>query len=109
VLLFAPVEALSSSSNGSGEPKPQPPKLLARFKVNAYDTLAVFMATTAEDFLDVASLLPPNTALPAADKMTYLIARLEVSRALAGEVESHQLQCICFESEALLTKRASDG
>ena len=37
------------------------------------------MATTAEDFLDVASLLPPNTALPAADKMTYLIARLEVS------------------------------
>lgn len=55
-----------------------PPQLLARFRVNQNDTLAVFRAVSTEDFADVASLLPPNTALPAADKMTYLLARLEV-------------------------------
>jgi hypothetical protein len=55
-----------------------PPQLLARFRVNQTDTLAVFRAVSTEDFADVASLLPPNTALPAADKMTYLLARLEV-------------------------------
>lgn len=63
------------------EPAPAPippPQLLARFKVNHSDTLAVFRAVSPEDFADVASLLPPNTALPAADKMTYLLARLEV-------------------------------
>lgn len=59
-----------------------PPQLLARFKVNQHDTLAVFKAVSIEDFADVAGLLPPNTALPAADKMTYLLARLEVSMHL---------------------------
>lgn len=54
------------------------PQLLARFKVNHSDTLAVFRAVSPEDFADVAGLLPPNTALPAQDKMTYLLARLEV-------------------------------
>lgn len=61
----------------AAEPVP-PPQLLARFRVNQQDTLAVFKAVSIEDFGDVASLLPPNTALPAADKMTYLLARLEV-------------------------------
>jgi hypothetical protein len=62
-----------------------PPQLLARFHVNQNDTLAVFRAVSTEDFADVASLLPPNTALPAADKMTYLLARLEVRiRRLSG-------------------------
>ncbi|GIL52093.1 hypothetical protein Vafri_8067 [Volvox africanus] len=55
------------------------PKLLARFKVNQHDTLAVFKACTKEDFKDVISLLPENTPLPASDKMTYLLARLEVN------------------------------
>ncbi len=32
-----------------------------------------------EDFNDVVGLLPPGTPLPASDKMTYLLARLEVS------------------------------
>lgn len=54
------------------------PKLLARFKVNQLDSLAVFKATTKEDFKDVIGLLPENTPLPASDKMTYLLARLEV-------------------------------
>jgi hypothetical protein len=31
-----------------------------------------------EDFKDVIGLLPENTPLPASDKMTYLLARLEV-------------------------------
>ena len=31
-----------------------------------------------EDFQDVVSLLPENTPLPASEKMTYLLARLEV-------------------------------
>lgn len=56
------------------------PKLLARFKVNVNDTLAVFKAVSKEDFKDVIGLLPENTPLPASDKMTYLLARLEVSR-----------------------------
>ncbi|KXZ47277.1 hypothetical protein GPECTOR_36g129 [Gonium pectorale] len=55
------------------------PKLLARFKVNQHDTLAVFKACTKEDFKDVISLLPENTPLPASDKMTYLLARLEIN------------------------------
>lgn len=122
------------------------PKLLARFKVNTNDTLAVFKAVSGamvlvplrhtagmalavlvharqlqlwqlcnymqrpcrhhstvdrifqvdnplysynhailcmsqvskEDFEDVVGLLPENTPLPASDKMTYLLARLEV-------------------------------
>lgn len=105
------------------------PKLLARFKVNMMDTLAVFKAVrectsfiphlyityisphstsvllthsahiplpsliyvhkschtphlipqvSKEDFKDVIGLLPENTPLPASDKMTYLLARLEV-------------------------------
>jgi kinesin family protein 4/21/27 len=58
------------------------PQLLARFRVNQTDTLAVFRAVSTEDFADVASLLPPNTALPAADKMTYLLARLEVRHSV---------------------------
>jgi kinesin family protein 4/21/27 len=55
-----------------------PPQLLARFRVNSQDTLAVFRAVSGEDFADVAGLLPANSAVPAADKMTYLLARLEV-------------------------------
>ena len=31
-----------------------------------------------EDFQDVVGLLPENTPLPASEKMTYLLARLEV-------------------------------
>jgi kinesin family protein 4/21/27 len=58
------------------------PQLLARFRVNQQDTLAVFKAVSAEDFGDIASLLPPSTVLPAADKMTYLLARLEVGALL---------------------------
>lgn len=68
-----------------------PPQLLARFRVNRSDTLAVFRAVSTEDFADVASLLPPNTALPAADKMTYLLARLEVRNA---ECARASLQCM---------------
>lgn len=71
-------EAASSAVQEFAQPVP-PPQLLARFRVNQQDTLAVFKAVSVEDFGDVASLLPPNTALPAADKMTYLLARLEVS------------------------------
>lgn len=67
----------------AAEPVPLP-QLLARFRVNQQDTLAVFKAVSVEDFGDVASLLPPNTALPAADKMTYLLARLEVSKVAVG-------------------------
>lgn len=33
-----------------------------------------------EDFKDVIGLLPENTPLPASDKMTYLLARLEVRK-----------------------------
>jgi hypothetical protein len=48
--------------------------------VNQQDTLAVFKASTKEDFKDVISLLPENTPLPASDKMTYLLARLEIHK-----------------------------
>lgn len=72
-------EASSADAAQAFAPEPvPPPQLLARFRVNQQDTLAVFKAVSMEDFGDVASLLPPNTALPAADKMTYLLARLEV-------------------------------
>ena len=64
------------------------PKLLARFRVNHTDTLSVFTASLDEDFLDVAGLLPPDTSLPATDKMTYLLARLEVG-AGGGGVSVH--------------------
>ncbi len=78
-----PTQVQESAANSAAEqeftPEPvPPPQLLARFRVNQQDTLAVFKAVSVEDFGDVASLLPPNTALPAADKMTYLLARLEV-------------------------------
>ena len=53
--------------------------VLARFKVNKHDAVSVFKATTKEDFKDVVKLLPENTPLPASNKMTYLIARLELS------------------------------
>jgi hypothetical protein len=33
---------------------------------------------------DVITLLPENTPLPASDKMTYLLARLEVGPSRAG-------------------------
>jgi hypothetical protein len=69
--------ASNAAQDFAPEPVP-PPQLLARFRVNQQDTLAVFKAVSVEDFGDVASLLPPNTALPAADRMTYLLARLEV-------------------------------
>ena len=52
--------------------------MLARFKVNKHDVVSVFKATTKEDFKDVVKLLPENTPLPASNKMTYLIARLEL-------------------------------
>ena len=39
--------------------------------------VSVFKAVTEEDLMDVVRLLPENTALPASDKMTYLVARLE--------------------------------
>lgn len=55
------------------------PRLLARFRVNKFDTISVFRAMSREDFRDVVKLLPDNTPLPASDKMTYLIARLELA------------------------------
>ncbi len=73
------------------------PKVLARFRVNQCDTLAVFKACTKEDFRDVITLLPENTPLPASDKMTYLLARLEVRAggwgALRGEYCWGQGRC----------------
>lgn len=45
--------------------------------------LQVFKATTKEDFKDVVKLLPENTPLPASNKMTYLIARLELHPAVS--------------------------
>eukprot|EP00892_Ulva_mutabilis_P003551 jgi/Ulvmu1/1568/UM110_0031.1 len=54
--------------------------VLARFKVNEKDSVAVFKATTKEDFRDVVNVLPAmNTPLPA--KKMYLIARLELRPA----------------------------
>ena len=58
------------------------PKLLARFRVNHSDVLAVFKAISKEDFQDVVGLLPQGTPLPASDKMTYLLARLEVRKGI---------------------------
>ena len=58
------------------------PKLLARFRVNHTDVLAVFKAISKEDFQDVVGLLPQGTPLPASDKMTYLLARLEVRKGI---------------------------
>ncbi|KAG1666691.1 hypothetical protein FOA52_013603 [Chlamydomonas sp. UWO 241] len=58
------------------------PRLLARFRVNRTDVLSVFKAVTEEDYTDVMSLLPQGTSLPASDKMTYLLARLEVHKNL---------------------------
>lgn len=69
------------------------PKLLARFRVNTKDTLAVYKAISKEDFQDVVSLLPENTPLPASEKMTYLLARLEVRGCL---------QVVCVSYTALL-------
>ena len=60
------------------------PKLLARFRVNHTDVLAVFKASSKEDFQDVVGLLPQGTPLPASDKMTYLLACLEVRRGRGG-------------------------
>lgn len=60
------------------------PKLLARFRVNRNDVLAVFKALSKEDFQDVVGLLPQGTPLPASDKMTYLLARLEVRMGCAS-------------------------
>lgn len=48
--------------------------------MNKFDTISVFRAMSKEDFRDVVKLLPDNTPLPASDKMTYLIARLELAR-----------------------------
>lgn len=57
---------------------PACPAASLHVQVNQYDTLSVFKACTKEDFEDVIGLLPENTPLPASDKMTYLLARLEV-------------------------------
>lgn len=59
--------------------------------MNQHDTLAVFKACTKEDFKDVISLLPENTPLPASDKMTYLLARLEVRVPTAARGWRHSL------------------
>jgi kinesin family protein 4/21/27 len=48
-------------------------------QVNKQDVVSVFKATSKEDFRDVVKLLPENTPLPASNKMTYLIARLEAN------------------------------
>jgi hypothetical protein len=88
-------EAATATAAAPAIPAVAPPKLLARFRVNKVDSMAVFMATTAEDFRDVVGLLPANSALPASDKMSYLLGRLEVNcggpgglaRALARVVQ----------------------
>jgi kinesin family protein 4/21/27 len=41
--------------------------------------MLVDVQISKEDFQDVVGLLPENTPLPASEKMTYLLARLEVS------------------------------
>lgn len=76
------------------------PQLLARFRVNQQDTLAVFKAVSVEDFGDVASLLPRNTALPAADKMTYLLARLEVRVRCGSWSHTAGRHCMLLGAEA---------
>eukprot|EP00879_Flechtneria_rotunda_P021695 GHRR01022875.1.p1 GENE.GHRR01022875.1~~GHRR01022875.1.p1 ORF type:complete len:1033 (+),score=433.02 GHRR01022875.1:114-3212(+) len=77
-----------------------PPQLLARFRVNHDDTLSVFRAVSPEDFADVAGLLPSNTALPAADKMTYLVARLEI-RPYTGDELSAALDIVAAGTMSL--------
>ncbi len=51
------------------------------------DVLSVFKASSQEDFKDVMGLLPQGTPLPASDKMTYLLARLEVKGFRVGREE----------------------
>jgi hypothetical protein len=84
----AAADAASAAAASTGAapaiPAVAPPKLLARFRVNKADSMAVFMATTAEDFRDVVGLLPANSALPASDRMSYLLGRLEVLRRGRG-------------------------
>lgn len=43
-----------------------------------------------EDFQDVVGLLPENTPLPASEKMTYLLARLEVRDPLVAGTLAQQ-------------------
>lgn len=62
------------------------PLPLVRFKVNQHDTLAVFKACTKEDFVDVVQLLPQGTPLPASERMSYLLARLEVRQQVSRPV-----------------------
>mmetsp|Transcript_2102 Transcript_2102/g.5351 ORF Transcript_2102/g.5351 Transcript_2102/m.5351 type:complete len:931 (+) Transcript_2102:94-2886(+) len=78
------VEAQTPITDNNNEdfdyiPDDSMPKLLARFRVNTNDTLAVYKAISKEDFQDVIGLLPENTPLPASEKMTYLLARLELN------------------------------
>lgn len=74
----AEAEAAAAAAAAPSIPAVAPPQLLARFRVNKNDSMAVFMAATAEDFTDVVGLLPANSALPASDRMSYLLGRLEV-------------------------------
>lgn len=67
-------------------------------QVNQHDTLAVFKAATKEDFKDVIGLLPENTPLPASDKMTYLLARLEVGQQGGRDLAAALLQVATGEA-----------
>ncbi|GMH43780.1 hypothetical protein BSKO_11714 [Bryopsis sp. KO-2023] len=58
------------------------PELLARFKINKKDVISIFKSCSREDYQDVMSLLPENTPLPASDRMTYLLSRLEIHENL---------------------------
>lgn len=60
-----------------------PPPRRARDTARRTCGVQVFKATTKEDFKDVVKLLPENTPLPASNKMTYLIARLELHPAVS--------------------------
>ncbi|KAI8464145.1 MAG: P-loop containing nucleoside triphosphate hydrolase protein [Monoraphidium minutum] len=75
----APEPAAAATTTEAPAAAAPPPQLLARFRVNKHDSMAVFMAASAEDFRDVVGLLPANSALPASDKMSYLLGRLEVN------------------------------
>jgi hypothetical protein len=93
--------AAEAAAAEPGIPVVASPKLLARFRVNKADSMAVFMATTAEDFRDVVGLLPANSALPASDRMSYLLGRLEVGTgggggksALAGAAAPVGARCV---------------
>jgi hypothetical protein len=83
-----PSAAITTGGTGAEDDRSEPSDdedddagiaVLARFKVNKHDAVSVFKATTKEDFKDVVKLLPENTPLPASNKMTYLIARLELN------------------------------